>query len=133
VLSQGSQCIVVYRNGLKIGRAPLTVLGDAPLVNHALVLNAGASSVPDPYVPDPKKFRWMRIGVPGHMGEAGTEVDPAAVARIEIPADFVTRVIGLLTTGTTLFVTHEALYPQSTGTNLQLVDADPPAHSSRKH
>jgi hypothetical protein len=127
VLSQGSQSIVVYRNGLEIGRARLTVLGDAPLVNHALVLTQGASSVPDPYLPDPTKFHWMRIGVPGHMGEAGTDVDPAAVARIQIPADFVARLSGLLSTGTTVFVTHDALYPESTGKNVQVVDADPPA------
>ena len=89
VLSQGSQRVVVYRNGIEIGRARLIVTGDAPLVNHALVLTEGPSSVPDPYVPDPTKFRWLRIGVPGHMGEEGTQVDPMAVARIKLPADFV--------------------------------------------
>ncbi|MGO9948594.1 MAG: hypothetical protein ACLPWG_17285 [Steroidobacteraceae bacterium] len=52
VLSQGSHRIVVYRNGIEIGRARLTVTGDAPLANHALVLTEGPSSVPDPYVPD---------------------------------------------------------------------------------
>src|SRR5882757_7584403 len=36
VLSQASRLIVVYRNGIEIGRARLTVTGDAPLVNHAL-------------------------------------------------------------------------------------------------
>src|SRR6202012_4403441 len=56
VLSQGSQRIVVYRNGVEIGRARLTVTGDAPLVNHALVLSEAPSSVPDPYVPDPANF-----------------------------------------------------------------------------
>ena len=64
VLSQGSRRIVVYRNGIEIGRARLMVTGDAPLVNHALVLADGPSGVPDPYVPDPSKFRWLRIGVP---------------------------------------------------------------------
>src|SRR5271154_6691215 len=53
VLSQGSQRVVVYRNGIEIGRARLTITGDTPLVNHALVLSEGPSSVPDPYVPDP--------------------------------------------------------------------------------
>ena len=38
VLSQGSQRVVVYRNGIEIGRARLTVTGDAPLADHALVL-----------------------------------------------------------------------------------------------
>jgi len=96
------------------------------------VLTQGASSVPDPYLPDPTKFHWMRIGVPGHMGEAGTDVDPAAVARIHIPADFVALVSGLLTTGTTVFVTHDALYPETTGKNVQVVDADPPVEDPAK-
>jgi L,D-transpeptidase catalytic domain len=126
VLSQASQLIVVYRNGIEIGRARLTVSGDTPLVNHALVLSEGPSSVPDPYVPDPTKFRWLRIGVPGHIGEQGTQVDPNAVARIKMPADFAARVNGILTPGATLFVTNEALYPETSGPMLQVVDADPP-------
>ena len=126
VLSQASQLIVVYRNGIEIGRARLTVSGDTPLVNHALVLSEGPSSVPDPYVPDLTKFRWLRIGVPGHIGEQGTQVDPNAVARIKMPADFAARVNGILTPGATLFVTNEALYPETSGPMLQVVDADPP-------
>jgi hypothetical protein len=128
VLSQGSQRIVVYRNGIEIGRARLLVTGDAPLINHALVLTEGASTVPDPYVPDPTKLRWLRVGVPGHMGEEGTQVDPAAVARIKIPVDFATRLNGILTPGATLFVTHQALFPENSGSVLQVVDADPPDH-----
>jgi hypothetical protein len=133
VLSQGSHRIVVYRNGIEIGRARLTVTGDGPLVNHALVLTEGPSSVPDPYVPDPTKFRWLRIGVPGHLGEQGTQVDPNAVARIKMPADFAARLNGLLTPGATLFVTNEALYPQTSGPMVQVVDADPPAKSQPVH
>jgi hypothetical protein len=133
VLSQASQLIVVYRNGIEIGRARLTVTGDAPLVNHALVLSEDPSSVPDPYVPDPSKFSWLRIGVPGHIGEQGTQVDPNAVARIKIPADFAGRVNGILTPGATVFVTNETLYPQTSGPMLQVVDADPPAKSQRAH
>jgi len=131
VLSQGSHRVVVYRNGTEIGRARLTVTGDAPLVNHALVLTEGPSSVPNPYVPDPTKFRWLRIGVPGHLGEQGTQVDPNAVARIKLPADFVARLNAMLTPGATLLVTDEALYPQTTGPMVEVVDADPPAKSQR--
>ena len=133
VLSQRSQLMVVYRNGIEIGRARLTVTGNTPLVNHALVLTEGPSSVPDPYVPDPSKFSWLRIGVPGHIGEQGTQVDPKAVARIDLPADFVARVNGILTPGATLFVTNESLYPQTNGPMVQVVDADPPAHSQPLH
>jgi hypothetical protein len=133
VLSRASQLIVVYRNGIEIGRARLTVTGDAPLVNHALVLSAGPSGVPDPYVPDPSKFSWLRIGVPGHIGEQGTQVDPNAVARIKMTADFVARVNEILTPGATLFVTDEALYPQTSGNMVQVVDADPPAKNPPAH
>jgi hypothetical protein len=127
VLSQGSQRIVVYRNGIEIGRARLTVTGDGPLMDHALVLTDAPSTVADPYVPDPSKYSWLRIGVPGHLGEQGTQVDPMAVARLKIPPEFTTRLNALLTPGATLFVTNEALYPQTSGPMIQVVDADPPA------
>lgn len=133
VLSQASHLIVVYRNGIEIGRARLTVAGDTPLVNHALVLTDAPSTVPDPYVPDPTKFSWLRIGVPGHIGEQGTQVDPNAVARIKMPADFAARVNGILAPGATLFVTNEPLYPQTSGPMLQVVDADPPAKRQSAH
>jgi L,D-transpeptidase catalytic domain len=133
VLSQGSQRIVVYRNGIEIGRARLTVAGDAPLVSHALVLTETPSSVPDPYVPDPSKFSWLRIGVPGHLGEQGTQADPNAVARIKLPADFAARLNGILTPGATLLVTNEVLYPATSGPMVQVVDADPPAKGEPGH
>jgi hypothetical protein len=126
VLSQGSERIVVYRNGIEIGRARVVISGNTPLTDHALILTEGPSSVADPYVPDPTKYRWLRLGVPGHMGENGTQVDPAAVARIKIPPDFVAKVNGILTPGATLFVTSARLYPQTSGKVMQVVDADPP-------
>jgi hypothetical protein len=132
VLSQASQRIVVYRNGIEIGRARLTVVGNEPLAAHVLILADGPSGIPDPYVPDPTKFRWSRIGVPGHLGEAGTNVDPAAIARIRIPAEFVSRVNSVLTTGATVFVTDEALSVETSGTPVQVVDANPPAKHLKK-
>jgi hypothetical protein len=93
-----------------------------------LVLAQAPSTVPDSYVPDPAKFSWLRIGVPGHMGEQGTQGDAAAIARIRIPADFAARVNALLTPGATLFVINEPLYPQTSGSMVQVVDSDPPAN-----
>ncbi len=127
VLSQGSQRIVVYRNGIEIGRSRLVVSGVTPLMNHVLVLAEGPSSAPNPYVPDATKYRWLRLGVPGHMDESNTQVDPAAVARIRIPADFVAKLNGILTPGASLFVTSATLNPDTTGPVVQVVDADPPS------
>src|SRR6202522_898675 len=83
VLSRQSQSIVVYRNGIEIGRARISVTGDQPFATHALVLAAGPSDFADPYVPDASKYHWLRIGVPGQVGEAGGAGRPAAAGRVE--------------------------------------------------
>jgi hypothetical protein len=128
VLSRQSQILVVYRNGIEIGRGRITITGDQPFATHALTLAAGPSNFPDPYVPDASKYHWLRIGVPGQQGEAGGDADPATVARIKIPAEFVKEVSSVLTPGATVIVTDQALSPSTTGPLLQVVDADPPAH-----
>jgi hypothetical protein len=127
VLSQGSHRVVVYRNGIEIGRARLTVSGDVHLTSHALVLLEGPGGGPDPYVPDAAKYRWVRVGVPGHMSENGTPVDPEALAHLSIPDTFVRQVNAILTPGTTVLVTGEALSSKTSGSAMQIVDADPPA------
>jgi L,D-transpeptidase catalytic domain len=132
VLSHGSQRVVVYRNGIEIGRARLDVSGAAPLASHALVLTEGPSSMADPFVPDASKYRWLRLGVPGHAGEAGTQVDPAELARIHLPDTFVAHVNAILTPGATVLVTDEPLSQETSGAAAQVIDADPPnaEHSS---
>jgi hypothetical protein len=127
VLSRQSQSIVVYRNGIEIGRARISVTGDQPFATHALVLEAGPSDFADPYVPDAGKYHWLRIGVPGRMDEAGGEPDPATVARIHIPPAFVKEVSTVLSPGATVIVTDHPMSPSTTGPLLQVVDADPPA------
>jgi hypothetical protein len=127
VLSRQSQSIVVYRNGIEIGRSRIAVTGDQPFATHALMLAAGPSDFPDPYVPDASKYHWLRIGVPGQLGEAGADADPATVARIKIPPAFVKDLSSVLTPGATVIVTEQAMLPTTTGPLVQVMDADPPA------
>jgi hypothetical protein len=131
VVSISEQRAYVYRNGIEIGRARLVVLSDKPIPSHALVLVEGRSSVADPYVPDPAKLRWMRIGVPGHMSESGTEVDAQAIGKIQIPAEFVSHVNSILEPGATVLITDEPLSSQTNGAALQIADADSPNTSHR--
>jgi hypothetical protein len=130
IFSQGSHRAVVYRNGIEIGRVRVSVSGDGPLAGNALVLTATAASGPDPYSPDPARYSWLRVGIPGHAGEAGTRMEPAELARLRIPPDFVTKVNSILTPGATVLVTSQALSPATSGQVLQIVDADPPAAAS---
>lgn len=135
VLSRQSRRVVVYRNGVEIGRSRLIVRGDEPIGTHALVLAEGPGHAGDRFVPDPSKLRWLRIGVPGHMGESGTEVDPAAIDRVDIPDAFVNEVYAVLVPGTTVLATDAALSPATTGSTLDIVNADPPLrkqHASRQ-
>jgi hypothetical protein len=118
--------VVVYRNGIEIGRARLTVNSDQPLRSHTLVLAEGPSTTANPYVPDPTKYRWMLIGAPGHADEAGTELDGASLAKISLSDEFVRQVNSILTLGATVLVTNEALTPTTSGPSLQVLDADPP-------
>jgi hypothetical protein len=50
--------------------------------------------------------------------------------RRKIPADFVARINGILIPVAMLSVTNEALYAQTTGPIVQVVDADPPTNES---
>lgn len=126
VLSQGSQRVVVYRNGVEIGQARLEVIGDQPLVSHTSVLAEGPSDVADSYVPDSTTYHWLRLGAPGHAQEAGSQPSAADLARIKISAEFVGRVNSILTPGATVLVTPESLSPTTSGGAVEVLDADPP-------
>jgi hypothetical protein len=126
VISPVSRRIVVYRNGIEIGRSPITVVGDGPIDTHADVLVQGASSGPDPYVPDATRFRWVRIGIPGRAADEGIELSEADIARIKIPESFVNRLYTVLAPGATVLVTDAAVTRATTGVPLQVINADPP-------
>jgi L,D-transpeptidase catalytic domain len=126
VVSQGSRRVVVYRSGVEIGRARIEVNGAEPLVNHVAVLMQGPSTTPDPYVPDPTKYRWILLGAPGHRDQAGSEVSAAWLARVRLPDEFVRHINSILTPGATVLVTNEALTPTTSGPSTQVLDADPP-------
>ncbi len=126
VLSRQSAQLVIFRNGVEIGQAHVEITGDQPFSTHALVLAEGPSPIADPFVPDAQKYHWLRISVPGRPNEAGGDPDPATIARIHIPRDFNRQVNSILMPGTTLIVTDLAISHATTGSHMQVVDADPP-------
>jgi hypothetical protein len=127
VLSRQSEQLIIFRNGIEIGHAHVEITGDQPFSTHALVLAEGPSPIADPYVPDAQKYHWLRIGVPGRLGEAGGDPNPATIARIHVPREFTQQVNSILTPGATLIVTDLAISPATTGPRMQVVDADPPS------
>jgi hypothetical protein len=124
VLSRASALVLVYRAGVEIGRASLTVSGGEPIGTHALVLAEGAAVTAHRFVPDAHKERWLHVGIPGSESETGTEPDPKIEARIEIPDAFVRRMNSILAPGATVLVTDAAI-TASTGSRIPVIDADP--------
>lgn len=118
VLSGADQRLLVYRDGVEIGRTRVTIKDPKqPLGTHVfLALQPGSDG----------KTRWKAVSIPGHAGtpEAG---DPSEVQRIVVPPAFLTGLRPLLLPGTTLFVTDSPVLPTTTGVQLQVVtDRAPP-------
>ncbi|HEY6642021.1 L,D-transpeptidase [Povalibacter sp.] len=127
VISRGSGRVVVYRNGIEIGRARAIFTGSEPVGTHALILASGPAQVAL-YVPDPATQHWLHVGLAGENDEGGTEPNPQIASRLEIPPEFVREVYGILTIGSTVLVTDEAITPATTGKSLDVVNADPPTN-----
>jgi hypothetical protein len=129
VLSRVSGRIIVFRNGVEIGRARVVFHGSEPLGTQALVLVAKPAIANVPagvVVREPERGQWVRIGIAGRMDDAGTAPDADTVARIEIPPEFRRVVYEVMSPGSTLLVTDAAVTSATTGPEMQVVDANPP-------
>ncbi|MEO6103456.1 MAG: L,D-transpeptidase [Pseudoxanthomonas sp.] len=121
VLSTADHRLFVYRNGVEIGRSRVWSGNPGPSPGtHAYIVAAGA-------VPTGQMPQWIRIGIPGHGDEAGKPVATADLARIQIPPEFVSSVMPLLTPGAVFLQTDEHVLPSTTGAKLQVINSDPPA------
>jgi hypothetical protein len=116
VVSGSDRRMVVLRNGVEIGRARVTLTKPEEELgtNVFTVVDGGSAASPS----------WVAIGVPGHAGSDDTP-DPTAASRVTIPPDFRADLRALLVPGTTLVVTDAAILPDTTGTRLEIANADP--------
>jgi hypothetical protein len=114
VLSVPDAMVVVYRNGIEIGRARIAVRNPLP-GTHAYIVAQGRMPDEIPGVPGLHLPNWITIGIPGHDDEAGHAVDRELADRVAAPAAFMASVVPLLTPGTVLLATDASILPQSTG------------------
>ncbi|MGH7287158.1 MAG: L,D-transpeptidase [Myxococcota bacterium] len=127
LMSAADQRVLVFRNGVEIGRAKLQLRDpEVPFGTHAFVVldpagqpAAGAGAAERPR-------RWVAVSVPGHEAEKGRVLDPAQIARVSLPPAFVANVRSVLAPGATLLVTDAAVLENTTGVPLTIVTADPP-------
>ncbi len=122
VLSTGDREMVVLREGVEIGRAPVGVAGPLPGGTTAYTLLDGLRDDALPLLPERPRRRWLRV-----LGEGGDDpADSLAAAALRVDPAFVARVYDALTPGATLVVTDERLRPAAALTVLE-GDGKPPA------
>ena len=98
LVSAADRRVLVYRDGVEIGRAKILVLDPGrPLGGHAFTML-------EPKAPG-EAPRWFSVAVPGGAGEAGKELDAAQADRVLLPPGFRQDVAAILEPGATLLVT----------------------------
>jgi hypothetical protein len=118
LVSAADRRIIVYRNGVEIGRAKIAIRDpEIPFGTRAYTMVD-----PDPESPT----RWMSVKISGHTGDARQPLDPEQRARVAISPSFLADLRQILVPGATLAVTDASVLEQTTGVPLKVLDDEPP-------
>jgi len=123
VLSTADQALVVLRQGVVIGRGPVSISGPRLPGTRAWVLLAGERDDVAPVLPGRPRRPWLQV----LGGEGETPAGALAGAAVAIDPGYLARVYDLLAPGATLVVTDEALGPVAGLTVLRAGDENAPA------
>jgi hypothetical protein len=129
LLSGADQRVIVYRNGIEIGRSRVLIRNpEKPLGTHAYIVKDGFLPGDNPLLPGTRMPNWSAIGIQGGTDPSGMLLGPETIDRVVIPHDFVAAVLPLLSPGVVMLVTDARMTEESTGggTPVQVLDADPP-------
>ncbi len=129
VMSRSDQRVLVYRNGVEIGRAKLTIdQPGTPLGTHAFIMQDGWGEGKSAIAKNAPAHRWTAVGIPGHSGERGQSLSTThRLDRIYMPPQFAKALYQILTPGTTLLITDASVLPKkTTGVALSILTADQP-------
>ena len=121
VLSRADQRVLVFRNGVEIGRSRITLADNQPFGTHVFVAHGQPGQLPT----------WVALSVPGQEATAGQALDPADVARVRFPHDFLAAIQSVMVPGTTLVVTESPIVPDTTGQAMTLITNGPALADSR--
>ena len=135
VMSGTDRRVLVYRNGVEIGRSKLVInQSRRPLGTHAFIMQEGLGIGSSPILKGAPAHRWIAVGIPGHAGEDKQPLNPTHAERIQIPPNFAKALYEILAPGTTLLVTDAPVFEQqTTGVALNIMNSDQPEPSDPKH
>ena len=115
LLGTTDRTLVVFRNGIEIGRVPVTAEGLPPLGTLAFVLLAGTKPEPSIVLPDQPALRWLLLQAGTSTAAASADALRESLRSVQlvIPTAFARQLYELMQPGTTVVVTDEVLAPSA--------------------
>ena len=115
VLSTASKRIIVYRNGVEIGRSRIAVPKGFQIGTRAAQF-AGRD--------ENGQTRWIYIGLSSYQARAGQAVEKEAIEAVTIPPLFLAGLREIVGEGTTILATDGGILSGSTGKQLTVMAND---------
>ena len=115
MLSTGSKRIIVYRNGIAIGRSRIGVAPGFTIGTRAAQF-AGRD--------EQGNARWVYLGIPGYETREGQNVEKNAIDSVTIPPQFFAQMRGIIGEGTTLLATDGGVVNGSSGKPLTVLTSE---------
>lgn len=131
ILSTRDHYVVVLRNGVEIGHAPVTLNADTPSGTRAYMVLEGSSDVPSILVPGRPALRWFSVASPAQPSNEGGPRAFVAASGLRISPQFAQLVYDLLTPGATLVVTDERIRPDAR-VQSTILQADTPLNAPER-
>lgn len=113
ILSAADKRLVVLRNGVLIGSAPVEIAGPVTETTAYSLTKIDADG-----------FHWMQLPLPGQSWKGTRTLSAEDRSRVRLPQDFRAALDELLSPGVTLVVTTDSLSAGSTGKPVTVLEAD---------
>ncbi|WP_110675401.1 L,D-transpeptidase [Salinicola sp. RZ23] len=136
ILSRSDRMLVVYRNGIEIGRSRVELARpDEHGGTRAYIVEGGATGASASTAPPtatqtsttpastPAMPSWIAIGVPGAEQHAGQRVPASVVNQVSLPDAFKAHLLPLLVPGSVLVATDAPLSARGSGEHLRVIDS----------
>lgn len=126
VLSEADQQLVVYRNGIEIGRSRAKVRGlPSDFGTQVYLSGQGYLPTPLPGLEDVRMPNWLHIGIDGNASSRES-VAPETIGKLQLPPALLRLLVPQLVPGTALVVTTQPVLESTSGRAQQVIDAEPP-------
>jgi hypothetical protein len=136
LFSSKDQRVTVLRNGVEIGRAKFSLVGDQLFGNQAYIVKEGFSNTPSLLVPDRPSRNWMNVSLPSIASGPGAngavaskpagEIDREAISRIALPPEFARLVYEELKPGSSILLTDQSITADNSGKSMTVLTDNEP-------